>query len=183
MGAALAPALASTAPVAAASAPAGDALPAAVAASAPAGMQATGRGRFTYWGFEVYDAALWAARGFRAAQFAQHAFVLELSYLRNFSAAEIARTSLAEMRKHGRFDDGQAERWQAQLARLLPDVRRGDRIAGLHRPGEGAAFFHNGRPVGELSDPQFARLFFSIWLGEATSAPQLRQSLLSGAAP
>lgn len=158
-------------------------LPAAVAAQAGAALQPAGRGRLRYWGFEVYDAALWTAPGFRASQFGQHPLVLELAYLRDFSGADIARTSLAEMRRHGAIDTAQAERWQAQLTRLLPDVRRGDRLAGVHTPGQGAAFFHNGRPVGEVADAQFARLFFAIWLGEATSAPALRQSLLQGLAP
>ncbi len=141
-----------------------------------------GRGRLTWWGFEVYDAALWTASGFRVEQFASHPFVLELTYQRNFTAADISRASLQEMRRHGTIEPAQAERWQAQLASVLPDVKRGDRIAGVHRPGQGAAFFHNGRPAGEVADAQFARLFFAIWLGEATSAPALRQALTAGPA-
>jgi hypothetical protein len=137
----------------------------------------------TVWGFDVYDAALWTAPAFRAGDFAAHSFVLELSYLRSFSAADIARVSLEQMRRHAPIDDAQAARWQGQLQALLPDVRRGDRLAGLNRPGEGARFFLNGRPVGEMADAQFARLFFAIWLGEATSEPALRQALLAGRTP
>jgi hypothetical protein len=74
----------------------------------------------------------------------------------------------------------QAERWQAQLTAALPDIRRGDRLAGVHRPGQGVSFFHNGRLTGEVADATFARLFFAIWLGEATSAPELRQALIAG---
>lgn len=154
-------------------------LPPAVAADAGAPLQPTGRGRMTFWGLSVYDAALWAAPAFRPEDFAAHPFVLELQYLRDFSAEDIARVSLEQMRRHGRFDEAQAARWQAQLAALLPPVRRGDRIAGLNLPGQGARFFHNGRPVGDVPDGQFARLFFAIWLGEATSEPALRQALLA----
>ncbi|MEY4651490.1 MAG: hypothetical protein RI884_71 [Pseudomonadota bacterium] len=157
-------------------------LPAAVAAQAGAELVPAGRGRLTWWGFEVYDAALWTARGFRVEQFASQPFVLELTYQRNFSAAEISRASLQEMRRHGAFDAAQAERWQAQLAAALPDVQRGDRLAGVHRPGQGTTFFHNGRLAGEVADAQFTRLFFAIWLGEATSAPALRQALTAGGA-
>ena len=85
------------------------------------------------------------------------------------------------MRRHGEIDTAQAERWQTQLTAALPDVRRGDRLVGVYRPDAGATFFHNGRRVGEVADPQFARLFFSIWLGEATSSPELRRSLIAGA--
>ena len=155
-------------------------LPPAVAAQAATELVPVGRGRLTFWGFEVYDAALWTARGFRATQFASEPFVLELTYQRNFVADEISRVSLKEMRRHGEFDAAQAERWQAQLTAALPDVRRGDRLAGVHRPGQGVSFFHNGRLTGEVADATFARLFFAIWLGEATSAPELRQALIAG---
>jgi hypothetical protein len=39
-------------------------------------------------------------------------------------------------------------------------------------------FFHNGNPRGEVRDAEFTRRFFGIWLGEATSEPALRDSLL-----
>ena len=39
----------------------------------------------------------------------------------------------------------------------------------------------NGRAGGELRDAEFARRFIGIWLGEQTSQPALRQSLLGGA--
>ena len=141
----------------------------------------TGRGTLSVWGFEIYDAVLWAPRGFRPGQFANQTFALELNYQRGFTAAEISRASLQQMRRHGDFDEDQATRWQAQLSATLPDVRRGDRLTGVHRPGQGVSFFHNGQSAGEIADPQFARLFFSIWLGEATSAPELRRALIAGA--
>ena len=158
------------------------ALPAAVTAQAAADLVPTGRGTLTVWGFDIYDAVLWAPRGFRPAQFASQPFALELTYQRSFTAAEISRASIQQMRRHGEFDDAQAARWQAQLTAALPDVRRGDRLSGVHRPAQGVTFFHNGQAIGDLADPQFARLFFAIWLGEATSAPELRRALIAGAA-
>ncbi len=64
------------------------------------------------------------------------------------------------------------------MKRLFPDVHAGDRITGVHRPGEGAAFFVNGRAVGEVRDSRFAQLFFGIWLSPRTSQPSLRAALL-----
>lgn len=142
-----------------------------------------GQGRLTYWGFEVYDASLWVAPGFRRGNFAEHGFALQLSYLRDFRAADIARRSIDEMARTGRFDPAQARQWQAALQAALRDVRRGDRLTGIHRPGHGAVFLFNDKPAGEVRDPVFARLFFAIWLGEQTSEPALRQALLAGAAP
>lgn len=144
---------------------------------------AAGQGRLTYWGFEVYDASLWVAPGFRRSDFAGHAFALELSYLRAFTAADIARRSIQEMARAGGLDAAQAAQWRAALQGALRDVRGGDRLTGVHKPGHGAVFLFNDKPVGEVPDAQFARLFFAIWLGEHTSEPALRQALLAGTAP
>ena len=142
---------------------------------------AAGQGRLRFWGIDVYDASLWVATGFRQDNFAAHGFALQLQYLRSFSGADIARRSLEEMDRVGGFSAAQRVAWQASLARLLPDVRTGDRITGIIRPGRAALFLHNGRPLGEIGDAQFARLFFGIWLAPQTSEPGLRAALLAGA--
>ena len=139
-----------------------------------------GQARLTVWGFDIYDARLWAPANFSAAGFAASALALELNYLRNFQAADIAERSLKEMRRSQPFSDGQAAQWKADLLRVIPDVRKGDRITGVHRPGVGAAFWVNGRASGEIVDADFARLFFGIWLSPDTSEPRMRESLLAG---
>ena len=145
--------------------------------------QPAGQSRLTVWGFAVYDARLWVAPGFRRSAFAEHALALELAYLRDFSAEDIARRSLQEMRRAEPIDAAQARAWQETLTRVLPDVKAGDRLLGIYRPGRGASFLHNGQPVGEVADARFARLFFGIWLGPASSEPGLREALLEGTPP
>ena len=149
------------------------------AESAPlATLRAAGSGIYTYWGFDVYRASLWVEPGFEPAAFARQRHALELQYLRNFKGRDIAQRSIEEMRRIGAFTEAQAQAWLQAMATLFPDVAAGDRLLGLHLPGRGAQFFHNGKPVGELADPEFARLFFGIWLSEQTSAPRLRAALL-----
>ena len=141
-----------------------------------------GTGRLTVWGFQVYDARLWAQPGFRAANFDRAQLALELSYLRAFKAEEIAERSIREMRRSKPVSDAQAARWTADLLRVIPDVRTGDRVMGIHKPGLGAAFWVNGKNTGEVQDAEFAKLFFGIWLSPNTSEPKLRDALLAGAA-
>lgn len=140
-----------------------------------------GQGRLTVWGFQVYDARLWAAAGFGAGGYASQPLALELAYLRAFEAAEVAKRSLQEMRRSAAISEAQAAQWTTELLRVIPDVRPGDRITGVHSPGVGAAFWVNGRASGEIRDAEFARLFFGIWLSPNTSEPRLRQALLAGA--
>lgn len=145
------------------------------------GVQLVGQGTLRFLGLPVYRARLWAEPGFRAEAYAAQPLALELEYLRAFSAQAIAERSLKEMRRVGSFTDAQALRWQKALESALPDVKNGDRLLGVHLPGVGAQFVQQGKVVGQVADPQFAALFFGIWLSPATSEPTLREALLSGA--
>jgi hypothetical protein len=145
--------------------------------------QLVGKGRLTFWGLQVYDARLWANPGFRPQGFASDALALELSYLRGFDSQAVAERSISEMRRAAPVSDEQAGQWMAAMARVLPDVKKGDRVMGVHRPGVGASFWMNGKALGEIRDAEFARRFFGIWLASTTSEPGLRTALLAGAAP
>ena len=157
---------------------------AATTAQAPlAGTRLSGQARHRVWGFEVYDAALWVTPGFSAQAPERSAFALELHYLRDFSARDIASRSIDEMRRSGPLTATQAAGWQQTLATTLPDVRKGDRLTGIHQPGQATVFWLNGKPVGEIAGADFAQRFFGIWLAPQTSAPALREALLAGAQP
>lgn len=141
-----------------------------------------GQGRLTFMTFSVYRARLWVVDGFEPAQFERHPLALELIYERNLSGKLIAERSLDEMKRAGAIDAALGARWVASMTELFPDVREGDRLTGVQRPGQSVAFFANGRATGELRDADFARRFFSIWLAPSSSAPRLREQLL-GSAP
>ncbi len=153
-----------------------------VARSVP-GARSAGTTRLKVWGFEVYDAHLWTAPGFQAVDYAGHAFALELRYLRSFEGQAIAQRSIQEMQRLGSPSDAQTAQWLAQMRAIFPNVRPGDRLLGVHQPGVGAAFLFNGKPIGELRDGEFARLFFGIWLSPKTSQAQMRRELVGADAP
>ena len=136
-----------------------------------------GNSRLTYLGFKVYDASLWVVPTFSVAEFERHAFALELSYLRNFTGASIAQRSVAEMRRQGGVSDEKLALWKQQMLDVFPDVRKGDRLTGVNRPGTGAIFLLNGQPLATIADDEFARSFFGIWLSEQTSDTRLRKAL------
>ena len=142
------------------------------------GSRLQGQGLLRYLGLRVYQARLWTLPSFRASSPLEQPLVLELEYLRSLKGAAIAERSLQEMRRVGPIDEAQGQRWLADMQRLFPDVQAGDRISGLLLPGQGARFWHNQRLLGQVEEPQFARLFFGIWLAPATSEPELRTALL-----
>lgn len=140
------------------------------------GLSRWGSGEYRWFGFAVYRASLWAADDPLQAPLA-----LQLEYRRKLSGASIAEASVREMRRLG-SDEASLQRWHGQMAALFPDVRAGDALLGRYQPS-GAEFWFNGRPLGAIDDPQFARQFFAIWLDPRTSAPQLRADLLKRSAP
>ena len=140
----------------------------------------SGRGRLTVWGFDVYDASLWVTPGFKADKLTAVPFALELAYLRDFTNTDIAERSIVEMRRSATISEAQAKAWTAAMLRVIPNVKKGDRIMGVYRPGTGVAFLINGKSAGEIMDAEFARLFFGIWLSPKTSEPKVRSALLAG---
>jgi len=136
-----------------------------------------GKGRLRWWGFHVYDAALWTRDG-RWRPDAPH--VLDIVYARRISGAQLAATSIDEMRRLGVKDEARLARWDAAMRVVFPDVEAGSRLIGIHLPGRGAQFHSGSRPLGTIDDPEFARRFFEIWLDPRTQTPDLRTALLGG---
>lgn len=161
------------------------ALAAPVAASLPepvkalaSGWRTLGSGEARFLSLRLYEAALWVgAQGYRE----DAPFALALTYTRGFSRDTLVSTSLDEMRRLGGADDARLGRWKAELERVFPDVAAGETLVGVHLPGRGAAFYHQGRLSGEVADPAFARAFFAIWLDSRTRVPALRSRLLGQA--
>ena len=146
------------------------------------GSRLQGQATLRYFGLRVYHAQLWTLPDFRASEPAEQPLVLELEYLRDLKGQAIAERSLQEMRRAGPIAEAQGQRWLAEMQRVFPDVKAGDRITGQHLPGQGARFWHNGQPAGKVDDALFAQRFFGIWLASSTSEPDMRLALLGMAA-
>ena len=144
-----------------------------------------GYGNLRWMGFKVYEAALWTSGAddtFTAAKFDEHPFALALTYSLSLKGQAIAERSLSEIEKLGLGSDAQRKRWLQAMADVFPDVKDSDQLVGVHLPNQGARFFFNGKKIGDIAEPEFAKAFFGIWLDSKTSAPGLRTSLLKGAA-
>jgi hypothetical protein len=138
-----------------------------------------GEARLRFLGLHVYDIRLWTPRGpVPAERWAVSPLALEIAYARALVGRLIAERSLKEMQRAGPVPPAVGERWLQSMTQIFPDVQAGDRITGLYSPDREARFFHNGKERGTVSDPEFARRFFGIWLADNTSEPSLRERLL-----
>jgi hypothetical protein len=137
-----------------------------------------GEAKLKVFGLHVYDIRLWGEADFNSRELQSQPLALELQYARAIEGKAIAERSLKEMQGLGAIDAALAERWLQQMRQIFPDVKKGDRITGVQRPGDATRFFVNGQPRGEVRDAEFTRLFFGIWLSPRTSQPRLREALL-----
>lgn len=138
-------------------------------------LQKFGTGEFRRFGFLVYEAQLWAAHNP-----VEPPVALQLTYKRDIAGSRIVDASVDEMRALGASDQQLAD-WARAMYKIFPDVKPGDQLVGLYRPGS-ATFIYNNREIGQIRDPDFARLFFGIWLDPRTSEPKLRRRLLQAGA-
>lgn len=142
-----------------------------------------GQQLFTYWGFDVYQASLWAGAGrFAPDDWATQGLALELRYARDFQGKDIAQRAIDEIRAQAPLRDDQAQRWLFTLQTLLPNVHQGETLTGLYQPDKGLKLFHQDTLLGELTERDLSLRFLGIWLSDRTSQPRLRQQLLAGAA-
>ncbi len=143
-----------------------------------------GRGLFTWSVFRVYEASLLVQQPLTAAAISTNfnalsPFALDLNYLRNVSAVQIAQTSVAEMIRICNVDPIRAVQWGEQLGAVLPNVSLGDRLIGLFEPNHSVTFFSNDQYLGGVIEPAFVPAFASVWLDPKTKAPRLRAALLN----
>lgn len=141
----------------------------------------SGHGKFTYWGFHVYDAWLWVGDRGLDPKTLDQPFALVLRYARDFTGKDIADRSASEIAKLGLGSAAQQAGWLAWMRANIPDVKDGDTLTGLYQPEGGMTLLLNDRRVAANDDGVFARAFFSIWLDERTTGPALRAALLQRA--
>lgn len=134
-----------------------------------------GSGRMTYMVWNVYDATLFAPNGDWSPN---KPFALTLSYLRSLNGKDIAHRSVEEIRKQGFQDEVKLAAWYSRLKDVFPDVKNGTTLTGVYTPNAHTRFYHNGKEIGTIYDPEFGKYFFGIWLAKTTPAPELRRKLL-----
>lgn len=140
-----------------------------------------GQAQMRVWGLRIYHARLWVTPAFDPQAFTATPLALELRYQRAFKGAAIAQRSIEEMQRQQPIAAPLAQRWQAALTAVFPDVQAGERLTGVYEPHQGLRFWHDQQPLAPIDDAELARRFYAIWLSPQTSAPSLRRALLGEA--
>ena len=139
------------------------------------GLAMRGEAALRFFGLKVYDVRLWTQmKPFTHAD----PFAIELVYDMNLNGKDIAERSVKEMRAQGCDDEAKLKRWGEEMARVFPDIKKGDTLIGVSIPGKEARFYNREKLIAAVPDPEFAKAFFDIWLSEKSSEPKMRLKLL-----
>ncbi len=105
--------------------------------------------------------------------------ILELHYFHNISAADF-RKSTAEMirRNTTEAEFNRIRTGINTLNGLYRPVKPGDRYRAEYIPDRGTTLHLNGKPLGTVAGVDFARAFFSIWIGKNPIDKKFRDRLL-----
>jgi chalcone isomerase-like protein len=149
-------------------------LPPQVVTQAP-GMHPFGKGRHTLWGIRMYDATLWIV-GPQWSPAAPHALDLEPG--RAVPADTLVSNAIGEMRDLKVGDESKLRTWQAELRKIIPNVRQGDQFVIFCPDTNKTLAYLNGSSTGEVDDPSFCPAVMSVWLHPQTKHQAMRKSLL-----
>jgi len=149
-------------------------LPPQVISKAP-GIHPFGRGRHTWWGIRMYDATLWIV-GPNWSAAAPHALDIEPG--RDVPADMLVKNAIAEMRDLKVGDERQLGIWQAEMMRLIPNVRQGDQIVIFCSDTSRTLSYLNDSSIGAVDDPSFCPAIMNVWLHPQTKHQSMRKSLL-----
>jgi len=69
----------------------------------------------------------------------------------------------------------------AMLNGWMGDVKTGERLTFIHKPGAGLQVDVNGAVKGTVKGDDFAKAFFAIWLGGDPPNPEIKAGILGGA--
>lgn len=130
--------------------------------------------------FKVYVAAFYQAPGSGPADvLADAPRHLEIEYLRNLSKDDF--TGAAEDMLAKQHDPATIESIRSginQINALYQDVKTGDRYALTYLPGQGTELLYNGQSKGIIPGADFARIYFTIWLGAKHPYQDFRDRLV-----
>lgn len=144
-----------------------------------------GEGSYSWMWFKLYDGALYLEDEHRDADpLGDRIRRLELAYARDLKAdafRESGRRILEDSLSSAEWVEIK-ERLERLHAAFQP-VKAGDRYALTYLPGEGTTLSLNGVPLVTIPGADFARAYFSIWLGENPAKAAFRDQLLGDSSP
>ena len=105
---------------------------------------------------------------------------LILQFVRDVSAADLSKGWNEGFEKNAKAQSAALKERIAMLDGWMIDMKSGQRLTFTYKPGTGVQVDVNGAVKGTIKGDDFAKAFFSIWLGDPPN-PEVKSGLLGGA--
>ena len=132
----------------------------------------------------VYVAALYVAKTSsdpNALLAANTPSELILQFVRNVGAEDLQKGWSEGFEKNSKDQLGALKDRIATFNGWMTDVKTGDRLIFIHKPGAGIEVNVNGTVKGTIKGDDFAKALLSIWLGSDPPNPEIKAGILGGA--
>ena len=106
---------------------------------------------------------------------------LILQFVRDVGADDIRKGWSEGFEKNARAQLPALKERIGTLNSWMVDIKSGQRLTFIHKPGAGIQVDVNGTVKGTINGDDFAKAFLSIWLGADPPNPELKSGLLGGA--
>lgn len=136
--------------------------------------------KFSYWGFDLYKAALYAPSGVNTIEgvLGDTPKSLVLYYSRKIRNDQIVKGGDHNIRKNPDNKMPALEPRLAQINAAYQNVDKGDRYELLYEPGKGTTLLFNDVPKVTVPGVDFQKAYFGIWLSRYPISEDLRDKLL-----
>jgi Chalcone isomerase-like len=106
---------------------------------------------------------------------------LVLQFVRNVGADDLRKGWSEGFEKNAKDQLPALKERIAELNGWMADVKTGQRLTFIRKPGAGLQVDVNGTVKGTIKGDDFAKAFLSIWLGANPPNPEIKAGMLGGA--
>ncbi|HNW42973.1 MAG TPA: chalcone isomerase family protein [Elusimicrobiales bacterium] len=144
-------------------------------------LKLNGMGARTKVVFKVYVAGLYLEKtssdGLEIAA-SEQMKRMELFFLRAVDGADVAAAIAGGFEKNAGPALPALKTRMEKFSRLIPDVKKGDRLVFTYRPGAGLEVQAGGKAAGGVEGKDFSDALFKVWLGAEPADKALKTGLL-----
>jgi len=139
-------------------------------------MQPFGKGRHSWWGIPECTTRPYGSsvRNIPRPRLTR----LDIEPGRAVPSDTLVKNAIAEMRDLKVGDERQLGIWQAEMRKLIPNVKEGDQIVIFCPDTRRTLAYLNDSSTGAIDDPSFCPALMSVWLHPQTKHQAMRKSLL-----
>ncbi len=144
-------------------------------------LELNGMGLRTKVVFKVYIAGLYLEKSSSdgmAIAASEQIKRIELVFLRSVNGPEVAEAIAKGFAANAGDALPALKDRVAKFKTLIPDVKKGDKLVFIYRPGAGLEAQANGKTTGTIEGKDFADALFRVWLGEHPADKALKTGLL-----